>query len=67
MRDYRTGWLTLLLLGSAAGGLSQGIITTVVGTDWSFPSTPRRAVDAPLREIRYPDITVMAVRRYAHR
>jgi len=54
MRCHMIGWLrlTLLLLGSVASGLSQGIITTVVGTDWHFPVTPRPALNAPLGAIQ---------------
>jgi hypothetical protein len=39
---------TVPLLGSLASGFSQGIITTVVGTDWSFSLEPLPALKAPL-------------------
>jgi uncharacterized protein (TIGR03437 family) len=37
-----------LLFGLAWVGYSQGIITTAVGTGWSFPPPPLPAVNAPL-------------------
>jgi len=48
-RAFRSIIIFFLVAGIAAG---QGVISTLVGTDWVFPSTSLSATSAPLGSIR---------------
>src|ERR1035441_5867695 len=43
----QTTILRMLVLGICSASANAQVITTVVGTDWTFPPTPIPALDAP--------------------
>src|ERR1700690_2589132 len=48
----------------ATAALSQGVITTVAGTDWLFPGNGGPATNAPLRQTFGLDLSVDAKGNY---
>jgi uncharacterized protein (TIGR03437 family) len=58
MPDLRR--ITLLILTSLPLLRGQGVVTTLAGTDWFFPSDGQKAVNAPLSASNGPDIALDA-------